>query len=269
MADWTVFDGPGKAESGKWSSSEGTTITSHASANTDGAFVEFFASTEQIAKYIVIYPSYITDNRHFLVDIAVGAAGYEVVVIPDLYFSNVSDGRVLTTIGIPTSIPSGSRISARCKCSTGNSTCVMALQLFSAGFLTQGISGVVTAYGAGIGGTPVDPGGTINVKGAWTEISSSINSTRLLFAAFGGMLHTPRDWAAWRVDIGVGSAGNEVVIIPDIHLLSTSNINEIFPTHSIVFPFCVPAGTRVSVRAQCGNNNADDRKFDVILYGIS
>ena len=96
----------------------GTVVTSSASLNTKGAWVELNASTSaNIAGfYLTIHTANSSSTRHLL-DIGVGAAASEVVLVPDIFVLAGTIGGGTQTIYIPMNILSGTRISARCQSS--------------------------------------------------------------------------------------------------------------------------------------------------------
>lgn len=77
MGDWPL------SSISFYQTSNGKSIVAHASANTKGAYVECIASTTRNVAGIYILAEY-CDEYQFLIDIAVGAAGSEVVIIPNL-----------------------------------------------------------------------------------------------------------------------------------------------------------------------------------------
>lgn len=97
-------------------------------------------------------------------------------------------------------------------------------------------------------GTSLTP--TTGSKGSWTQVFSSLaNETYGLLIC----VNTNTTSAASRntvIDIGIGGAGSEIVLVPD--LIGGNAIG--FTTNGgglwYYFPVFIPAGTRVAVRAQ-------------------
>lgn len=96
-------------------------------ANTKGSYLQLIASTARKASEITIVLAN-PDNdstgsdqvaKNFSVDIAIGAAASEIIIVPDLpavrgwsmYFGQ-------TTFRLPITVPAGTRISARCSATT-------------------------------------------------------------------------------------------------------------------------------------------------------
>jgi hypothetical protein len=103
-------------------------------------------------------------------------------------------------------------------------------------------------------GQPLSTGGTVitpvvGSKGSWAEVFASLDSDTYCLIV---QVHNSRTSAANRsyaIDVGIGAAGSEQVIAPD---LIGSNAGVTNNTGGIwyVFPIFIPAGTRVAVRAQ-------------------
>lgn len=97
---------------------------------------------------------------------------------------------------------------------------------------------------AGSTGKSVVSGGSANAKGSWTELIAATG-----FAACELMLSLACDIdnRLWLTDIGIGASGSERVIVPDIH----TGGGAASVCHHVVFPVCIPAGSRISARAAC------------------
>jgi hypothetical protein len=106
----------------------GTTCTASGSTNTKGSYAQLTASTAR--DYIGVIPifdigSATTPAGDFLYDIAIGAGGSEIVIIPNIPVSKwgSTQGYAQTPLGgpfLPIQIPAGTRISARCQCDTAS-----------------------------------------------------------------------------------------------------------------------------------------------------
>lgn len=275
MSDWSLMGGGSDtmAIGIVAASSKSTTLTSGATANTKGSWVELSASTPAMASGF--YVRFIASTRDYLIDIAIGAAGFEQAIVENLYCGNGSASRLGETYSLPVQIPAGSRVSARCQDSSGGSTVDAPLLLLRGGLLLPASAGRVTPYGANLadsGGVQVDPGATANTKGAYSEIVASLaNPIKGLILAFGTMASTTRASAFWLVDIAVGAAGSEQILIPDFQLgCNSAGAKSVMPQTSPLIPLSIPAGTRLSARAQCDITTAGTagRLFDIIAYGI-
>lgn len=252
--------------------SRGTSITANATANTKGNFTELIASTSFDATSLLVMLDDISSATDYLIDIAIGGAGSEVVVISNLIVTGgtgsiVYGGHYL----LPVNIPAGSRVSARCQASTGSAVVRVSAQLFGSGMGGAETLGLVATYGdntATSGGTQVDPGGTANTKGSYVQIAASTTyPIRFLVIAIGNKLNNIRSSQSWLMDVAIGGAGSETVILSNMAFNCSTSPDIITPQTYCMIPVNIPAGTRIAVRAQSDGIDATDRLFDVILYG--
>lgn len=251
------------------SGSTGTSVAASLTANTKGSWVELVSATGRASKSVKV-----TGNPNsaaaYLLDIGVGAAGSEQVLIADVHHSGIN--QVPLSAEFPVSIPAGSRVAARLACSTAFAEMTTTAYLSSSGFSgPPGLHRVVTygAVPASSNGTVIDPGSTANTKGAWVElVLSSTAAHRALVMAVGNNNNTAAVATTWLIDIGVGGAGFEQVLIADFRVQATAT-ETLVPGSTPVFGVTIPEGSRLAVRSQCLTNNATDRLTAVVLYGIS
>lgn len=248
--------------------------TSSASANTKGGYTEIVSAannTKDIYGFALMLPNAST-NRDCLIDIAVGGAGSEVVVMGNILFSSIKSGRHGDHAVIPLFIARGQRIAARVQCSTGSTAQNVSMTPFHRNpwprrYWTCETWGAATGDS---GGTSIDPGGTANTEGAWTELTSSTTRrTRLFVIAIGNQNNTTRSDATWLVDLGVGAAGSEVAVAENMYFIVNQAIDFTCPCFHGPIPVDIPAGSRVSVRAQCSINTSPARLIDAVVYGFA
>lgn len=272
MADFALMEVSRYETVGHASSTAyGTTVTAGASADTKGAFSQVVASTSFDASGLFIFLGAGSSGPNsYLVDIAVGGSGSEQVIIPDLLYQQATVGRENWVLSVPLAIPVGTRVSARCQSNNASETVQVSLLLMAGGFPTSSPLGRAVMYGAGAssGGTAIDPGSTADTKGTWVEIASSTgNPIRWLGILIGAKTNAALTTGRWRMDIGVGSAGSEQVLLGDIDLSASAGSDSIGPM-AIGVPVRIPAGTRLAVRAQSNITDATDRLFDAMLLGV-
>jgi hypothetical protein len=276
MGSWPMIEGQRYASSGSPSASRGTAIAS--STGSKGSWVQLIASVLFDSQALMLnLQTQAAGPKDWLVDIGVGGAGSEVVLIPNLLVTAVGSVNYWPLF-VPVGVPAGTRLAARAQSLTGGSLNVMAT-LMAQSFLPSAPLQRVTDYGtdlAGTGGVEVDPGGTVNTKGAWSELSAATtNAMRALFVGIGNQGSVNRLGANFLFDIGVGAAGSEVVLWPDLQArTSTPPVSGVTPSHTPMFgptvPVSVPAGVRLAARAACSINTDtnQERRMDVIAYGI-
>ncbi len=101
----------------------------------------------------------------------------------------------------------------------------------------------------------------VGVKGVWAEvIASTTNFTNYMLV----IIHDPTAATDFQLDIGVGAAASETVLIPDIEYHVSVAGNNII---SVPYPFKVEIqkGTRISARVQ--NAAAESVDVNVLLTG--
>ncbi len=237
-----------------------------------GSYATLIASTgfRYSGFYLMIGPIDAAAAITGLVDIAVGAAASEEVIVSDFYIESYNSSHVNSVcIFVPVVIAAGSRVSARAQASTSGGTIdVGVMGITGDAYLPSGYRNSVGMGVSGSRGSDIDAGATANTKGAYTQIvASTSNRIAALILSVGSSLNSAPADADFLVDIAIGGAGSEVVIIPDILVVSESTT--VFFPHAIgPFPVNIPAGTRIAIRCQSTTNDATDRIMDVVLQGV-
>jgi hypothetical protein len=214
----------------------------------------------------------------FLTDIGIGASSSEVVLWGNMpHWAKISVNQRATLDNwwhFPTIIPAGSRLSTRCQADGTNKGMSVTMMLFPVTFQSRSYPSAVIEMGADEAsseGTEIDPGGTVDTKGDWVELTAS--STHLFKGLKMGFTTSGRNVnmsaCYMRFDIGIGSEGNEEVLISNFPLNVSGVRDSHTPRNTPLFPVSIPKGTRISVRAACTINDATDRLEDVILYGVT
>jgi hypothetical protein len=211
------------------------------------------------ALYIQLYSDAAT-TYNYSISIGVGAAGSETAIITDLVFYSPSPVR--EGVLLPVTIPAGTRISARPQWGVGSGVTCSVILLDGSFCDTSGFSGVDTiGIVSHYYGTSVVPSATANTKGSFTQI---IASTARDYAGFllgfdnvsGGADSNVRLW-----DFAIGSAGSEIVILPNI-MVKMQSYHSLQP----YIPMDIPAGTRISARNQA--TLASAAGAGCYLYGV-
>lgn len=255
-----------------WDGGQANCVTNNGSK---GAWAEVKAALGDHC-YGICFTDWISDvnTRDIIVDIGIGASGSEVVLINNLLMSQTAGiAYHWFNYHVPIFIPKGSRVAVRAQ-STANFQNVAPLMkfMFQPMFNPAKYRSCET-WGANTGdsgGVSIDPGGTANTKGAWSEIvASSSKRVRQLLLRFGAGQNSGLQAAAYQVDVGVGAAGSESLLVTDLRLWAHTSRQVITPSVYGPIPVDIPAGTRVAVRGLCSITDATDRKFDVVGYGFS
>lgn len=274
MADWPLFDYTNYENAGAaTASSRGTSITANAAANTKGSYTQLIASTSHDDVGIYVMIDDLAAGIDYLIDVAIGGAGSEQIILPDLYAGGGTGSIAYgTQYWFPVHVPAGSRLSARCQASTGASVVRVSLLLASPGFMPPAPLSRVVALGANAadsGGTSIDPGGVANTKGSYTQIvaSTTIDICGIILA-LGNQLNTVRSSQSWLIDVAIGAAAAEQIVFSNIAANCSTSPDIVVPQTTVFLPICIPSGTRLAVRAQSDGIDATDRLFDAIIYGV-
>ncbi len=99
----------------------GTDLASNASANVKGSWVQITASLAFAADGFYVSLADAAATRDYLVDIAVGAAASEVVILENLPYHTGNPSNIgMANAYFPIPLAAGVRIAARCQDSTGS-----------------------------------------------------------------------------------------------------------------------------------------------------
>jgi hypothetical protein len=228
-------------------SGDGTAVAPSASANTKGSWVQMVASSASDIVCLSIYVHWFSvagADQNLSFDIGVGAGGSEKIIIPDVNFCAKSQfGSYIYGAHFPIQIPAATRVAVRCQCNLASGDTPNVLLVgYDGAFTADGVSGYDTIGFTATKGTAVTSGN--GAKGSYTQLVASSAKDYCGFVAVvdtGGVATPPL--VSQLVDIAVGAAASEKIIIPD--QLFGPFANGIM---SPLIPVNVPAGTRLSAR---------------------
>jgi hypothetical protein len=244
-------------------------IATGGSAHTKGSWVELIASTAYNMSGFILQLDFAANstNRDMLVDIGIGGSGSEQVLIENILASFDLGSSHTYDFRLP--IRAGTRIAARCQSNAARPVGVQICPKYT-GFYQMPGYGRATTYGANTtdsGGVQIDPGGTINTKGSYSEITAATtNRIRGLHACFGTQFNADMTTGSFLVDIAVGAGGSEQNIIENMHVAASNG--ETLDAMGGVLDVNIPAGTRLSARCQSSINDATDRLIDIVIIGV-
>lgn len=266
MPDLPRFGGgPSQTASGP-AISNGISLTANATANTKAtSWTELIASLTYDIDWLLItlQPN---GSVAYLVDIGIGAATAEVVLIDNLYL-DLGPRSFL----FPLRVEAGVRLSARCQSSTGSSTMWIAVQAISSPLSAPLGLGRVETIGADTAdstGVTVDPGATANTDAIGQLSAATAFDYQWMCVANGDP--SDRAWggnSSFLVDILQGASGSEVEVIADLLFRGTSVDDRPNPG-AVCFPCSIKAGERVAYRVRCSSPTTGDRVLDVVAYGV-
>lgn len=255
-------------------SSEFNFMTAGSPANTKGSYTQITSSCPFDADGFFLQFGGSSTNSTFdaLVDVAVGGAGSEQVILSNFLVSVSGFIAAKVSVFIPLKIAAGQRIAVRCQASIASATLGMGLQVVAGNFFSDLAMGRATTYGADTsdsGGTQVDPGGSANTKGSWAQIvASTTNPIRHMVICVGSRANGVYDASATSLqDIGVGGAGSEQVLVDDLFAFVTT-ATDVHDAGAHNRSVSVAAGQRLAARAQTTVTDATDRLRDIVIIGF-
>ena len=216
----------------------------------------------------------------WLIDIAVGTAGSEVIIVPDIAYETPRTNERANQLFFPINIAAGTRISARARAASASTAVYLSVTLVG-GSLMQSFN-TVLAYGITIGstyGTSVDPGAVANTKGAVTalllrdaagaligtgSVLRPINQFLVVVTTLGR--GTSNANAGYLIDLALGGSN---LILTDIPF-RTGNTPD-FPAQCFFgpYPLQIPVGVELGARCQSSNATLSTRPIGISLYGVS
>jgi hypothetical protein len=249
------------------STSRPTTMTSSGSANTKGSWVQLDADTtvDYVWLLVQLYASTGASGGTVSVDIGIGASGSQIVIAPDLVASQSSStsGPAVSTYFFPCSIPAGSSVWVRAQATTTTQTVYAQVTGFDASFSNMEGAGGIDVLGFSSGstlGTTITASGSTNTKGSYSELVAATSRDYMGF--FIGTTGASATTKHHLLDIAIGAAGSEVVILSNLYILTTAMWSAV-PTFFL--PINIPAGTRISARVQSATASS---AFGLTLYGV-
>lgn len=244
-------------------------FTASATVNTKGAWVELIASTAEDYDALLVSWAISASNISNLIDVGIGGAGAEQVIVDNLHTSIANS--ITEWFLIPKAIPAGTRIAVRSQSTTASAQARAGVTGMKAGwFYPQGGGDIVTlgANTADSGGTQLDAGATANTFGAWVQLTASTANPIKAMALRTGAINNAAATAGQAVlQIGVGAAAAEQGLFEVAFNIGAVGSN-FGPMPPVWFPVSIPAGVRVAARFMSTVTDATDRLMDVVAYGL-
>lgn len=247
-----------------------TSFTTGATAHLEGLYAEVAASLPAAASGVMFVPTAATALNatvsSTVLEIGTGAALSETV------WARGTIGYMNSAIFqypyiFPGALASGTRVAARVR-SARTSLALNGV------FVFMPVKSVALGAPVVMGGSTLTTNsrgvdltapGSLNVKSAWTEIVASTSaafSTLSIFAQ--GVTGTTMNSSGVLVDIGIGAAGSETVLIPDFYLFASSAAEYYSAYTPRAYGVSVPSGSRLSARYSRANSN---NSIDLMLIG--
>lgn len=260
MPDMSIAQGPGYI--GNAGTPGSCTTTTNAVANTKGAY----SNGAPVAPFdadglVVMLTANVTGT--FLMDIAIGGAGSEVVVCPNVFWSGIKGQTKY--IHLPIQIPAGATVSICGQSATGGQQWYAWFVFLRRGLWGVPSGGQIISVGevtASSRGTQVDPGASAGTYGAWAQLTASTSADiTALYPNMGHALAVSSQAAQGYFDIGVGAAASEIPIIENFPYGQDGANNVGSGGPGFWLPVNIPAGSRIAVRARINVNTNPGRQF--------
>lgn len=257
--------------------SMGTGVASSTTANTKGSYVELFGSpttSDMTWAHVTIdcSPFSVGGAESSAIDLAIGASGSQQVVVSNLLnYGQVAGDTYDYTCSyfFPLALPSGTHLWARSQTTqtSGDPVGVSLIGFDSSFHDAPGAScSCYDTYGFVSGstmGTTLTASGTANLKGAYSTIVSSVaHAIQGFFLAFDSQGSGSNTLAL--IDLAIGAAGQEVVIMPNILVFSNS-AGVVMPQTTPFIPIAIKLGTRIAARCQ---SSSGGKTYGITLYGL-
>jgi hypothetical protein len=247
-------------------SSIGIAITAGA-ANTKGSYTQLTAATANDACWIGVTIDGESGTATSLVDIAVGAAGSEKVIINNLVAQADFTDRAPSFFHFPCAIPAGTRIAARSQSATASAAAAVSVHLFDGAFTMIEGSGGVDSIGAVTTtscGTQITASGSTNTKGAYVSLGITTRDYMGLCVGMDQENNTASTYS-FLLDISIGASGSQKDIIPNLAGRFKMSDSNFAPSSWGPFFIPIPANTNLWARWQ---GTVASVKGDVTVYGI-
>jgi len=247
----------------------GTTVTAGA-INVKGAWVSLGQTTFGWNWLNLMLAQTVASDK--VIDIGVSGDGTNWWSIAEnIRLAGRKNADTIQSIALPLRIRDGAFVGLRVAASTASHIVRATILGSSVGILgSPGYARAVSLYTPATSrGVTVDPGATANTKGAWAEIDAAAGeSVDAIYVMVGQNADVTRTAVASALlDIGMGTASNEFVMLPDLSMYWTTTLDG--PQINIgPIPCYIPLGSRVVARAQCTDVAAGDRTMDVGILGF-
>lgn len=252
-------------------------VTASATPHTKGAYTTIIATTGSTPGYgILLWMNTVSaagTDTSTLLDISIGSAGNEAVVIPNLMIGYRIVSRAMQYI--PMYIPPNSRVACRIQSAVISKVVPVGIDVLS-GEPASGLSSPAkfTPYGTNLAtsgsSAVITPNASIDTMGAYSEITPSTTAPiHELLVQLSGSTGTFTASSGYQFEFAVGAGGSETKIFGS-YCMTTNGANSNIDLYSPMYTpisFNIPVGTRLSAR--CSAHVASSVAMQVALTGIT
>lgn len=255
--------------------SRGVAVTASGTANTKGSWAEVLASNDYDTDWLVLGLNAIAvgagGSRYYLVDIGVGPAGSENVLIANMHFNIYDDGSRVSSEGtwlFPLRLAAGARLAARSQSSPASSAIYVTANPIAHGIAAPGGYARCENVGADTAssrGVSLDAGAVANTDSAWTEMIAATAFPYRWMTLAGSYAPATVTRPYWLIDLAVGAIGSEVAFLNDLAFSGSYGMGVM---GGLSIPVAIAAGQRISARARSNNTNATERVLSLVAQGV-
>jgi hypothetical protein len=265
MADWQVIEASAFASSAPASGDLGILVTSGGSANTYGSYSTLLDPIPFETKGLIVNIGTGLNYRTH-VDLAIGSAGNEVVFVSRLFTANTPNQFGGGCFLLPIRLPAGARLSARVQSNGTSANLRVSTMCIGGG---GAVSEFVQCEAIGLVAATTDRitiacSHTANTKSTWTELTAATASEIREVLFHHAFTYTSGTlWYSY--DIGLGAAGSEIILLPDVVFLGESGRSG---SWFGPIPCRIPEGSRVAMRVAT-NISSSSNLASLLPYGFS
>lgn len=244
------------------------TVTASASTNTKGSYAQVFAATAFDTCMIVLQPDDVTvsaTNTSTLLDVAIGGAGSETVIINNINLGAWGHGPVFIA---PIYIPKGNRVAMRIQSAVASKSFPVRVNLSPAPTMGDAATWCET-WGANTGtsaGTTLPTPSVGGTKTGYQAITSSTTRLTRWITWSIGSLQTNAAASKGGIDIAYGPAASESLLVSNIRWEQLGT--EVVRASSWPVPVNIPAGSRVAARWD-STSTSSTSVLNLIVHGFS
>lgn len=271
MADWGPWVGDLDGAYGSYD------VTPGAAAHAKGSWANNITDTTRADGLLLLFSwqQAYTTVRSLLYDVGIGAGSD--ILIPNLMHCPPAGGANVSRAGqqsvyFPIAVPPA-QLRMRSQCSmASHGTSYMMTQKRLSGLPVVG--SVVDTYGADTAntkGTTLTAPNNETSFGSWYQLTASSQRIKALILAVGhGQADLTTYTDQWHhIQLGIGSAGNEVVFAQFVEAGGSSSVPKtIAPGFIGPIYVDIPAGSRLSARVKKMVASSYQRTIDLVAYGI-
>lgn len=269
MSDFTVVNSFPRTETygAITGSTSGTAVTSGASVNTRGSWVELTPATGIACASFVVSISDISKAGWFAIDIGIGASGSEQIIVEAIYARCQSLTRSnVATYDLQIKIPLGARVAVRAWGEVATTVGKVIITGMSGG--PESVSYAQLEHMSFIGGNY--SGYTANTKGSWTEVFTTLKAYKAIHITYVLMDFDATGNTTVFFDVGLGPLGSELAVLSNLCTAAmVASTQYMYSWQNFKVVGGLPANSRLSVRTQTSSAASVNKFWGFAIHGYT